>query len=369
MGAIADTRAKGDTLEERLDIILTLSFFCGVWMLLFGVLGLESLIHFVSKPVFTGFVSACGVITALSVTKDMLGVYVQKSPRIFEILPDILRAVPETSIMTMLIALISLLLMFILKFAQGKTKKLALKKPKRSCIDKTCELIPPILLLIVVGISMGGSLCSWTKSSSSSAPISVEPAIGEGASLPAYFYRDTSDIFVRSTNEQIIEDFTTNMQKINVSYTPTGSGSGQESLIQNQVDFAGTDVVFSDEDITRAPDIVIFPTVATAVCAVANIISENTRLDIIVSRDALVKIFTGVITHWDDPDILKDNANIHRLLPHEPIKTCMFGGVVLVKRNGFLSLILFSFSFLFIRFSSLLVSMHKLNLYVCRYTI
>jgi SulP family sulfate permease len=76
MGAVADTRVSGDSIAERLEIIMTLSLLCGVWMFVLGLLGLESLVGFVSRPVFTGFVSACGVITALSVSKDMFGVYV-----------------------------------------------------------------------------------------------------------------------------------------------------------------------------------------------------------------------------------------------------------------------------------------------------
>ena len=137
MGAVADTRVSGDSIAERLEIIMTLSLLCGVWMFVLGLLGLESLVGFVSRPVFTGFVSACGVITALSVSKDMFGVYVvikirfspsdnphsntttgtsKNHQSFFEIVPNLVSAIPSTSLMTFLIAFISIALMMILKY-------------------------------------------------------------------------------------------------------------------------------------------------------------------------------------------------------------------------------------------------------------
>ena len=191
MGAVADTRVTGDSISERLEVIMALSMMCGIWMFVLGLLGLESLVHFVSRPVFTGFVSACGVITALSVSKDMFGVYAEKSPRIFEIVPNLVSALPDTSWMTLSITLISITLMIILKYAQSKSKKKHSKEKSR--IRKCIEFIPPILLVIVAGISIGGGLCGWKEVDHVEEMYTlVEPALGEGASLTAHLYRETS---------------------------------------------------------------------------------------------------------------------------------------------------------------------------------
>ena len=60
-----------------------------------------------------------------------------------------------------------------------------------------------------------------------------------------------------------------------IKYTPTGSGDGIKSILKNHIDFAGTDVLIKNSTYvtyeTNAEDVLLIPSLATAICATANI--------------------------------------------------------------------------------------------------
>jgi phosphate transport system substrate-binding protein len=95
-----------------------------------------------------------------------------------------------------------------------------------------------------------------------------------------------------------------------LAYNPTGSGAGREQFIARHVDFAGSDSPLSRDQIEPAAERcngnpawhlpVVFGPVAVAY-----------HLDgvkqLVVNADVLAKIFSGWITDWNDPDIVKLN--------------------------------------------------------------
>ena len=111
-----------------------------------------------------------------------------------------------------------------------------------------------------------------------------------------------------------------------VRYTPTGSGNGIESILKNVVDFAGTDVLIKNSTFgthnTNSEAVLLIPSLATAICATANIpgfpIGEDFRL--VLSKELLANIFSGVIQFWDHEKILAENPNFLLFLPHEKIR-------------------------------------------------
>ncbi|KLO29888.1 phosphate-binding protein [Mycobacterium haemophilum] len=89
----------------------------------------------------------------------------------------------------------------------------------------------------------------------------------------------------------------------NVSYNPTGSGAGREQFIAGRVDFAGSDTPLLADQLAPAAkrckgnpawDL---PLVFGPVALVYNLPGVQT---LIVNSDALAKIFSGVITTWND---------------------------------------------------------------------
>jgi phosphate transport system substrate-binding protein len=95
-----------------------------------------------------------------------------------------------------------------------------------------------------------------------------------------------------------------------LAYNPTGSGAGREQFIARHVDFAGSDSPLSSDQIDAAAARcngnpawhlpIVFGPIAIAF-----------HLDgveqLVVNADVLAKIFSGAITSWDDPAIVRLN--------------------------------------------------------------
>ncbi|WP_165849897.1 phosphate ABC transporter substrate-binding protein PstS [Mycobacterium uberis] len=99
----------------------------------------------------------------------------------------------------------------------------------------------------------------------------------------------------------------------NMSYNPTGSGVGREQFIAGRVDFAGSDSPLLADQLAPAAkrckgnpawDL---PLVFGAVALVYNLPGVQT---LIVNSDALAKIFSGVITTWDDSILAALNPGV-----------------------------------------------------------
>src|SRR3984957_17779733 len=98
-----------------------------------------------------------------------------------------------------------------------------------------------------------------------------------------------------------------------LAYNPTGSGAGRDQFIAAHVDFAGSDSPLSRDQIDPAAERchgnpawhlpMVFGPVAVAY-----------HLDgvkqLVVNADILAKIFSGLITNWNDPAIVKLNPGV-----------------------------------------------------------
>lgn len=106
-----------------------------------------------------------------------------------------------------------------------------------------------------------------------------------------------------------------NSDGMNISYQPTGSGAGRQGIINNTVDFAGTDIPFTAEEKTKLKNpIVHTPVIAGAVAITYNL--PNVK-ELRLSRDTLAKIFNGEIKMWNDSIIKRDNPTVK--LPNKVI--------------------------------------------------
>jgi phosphate ABC transporter phosphate-binding protein len=99
----------------------------------------------------------------------------------------------------------------------------------------------------------------------------------------------------------------------NVSYNPTGSGAGREQFIAGHVDFAGADSPLVADQIGPAAkrcdgnpawDL---PLVFGPVALVYNLPGVE---GLVVSSDALAKLFSGRITLWNDPVLAALNPGV-----------------------------------------------------------
>lgn len=99
----------------------------------------------------------------------------------------------------------------------------------------------------------------------------------------------------------------------NVSYNPTGSAAGREQFVAGRVDFAGSDSPLSRSQTESAAKRCggnppwHLPLVFGPVAMIYHLDGVN---PLVVNADVLAKIFTGVITKWNDPAIVALNHGV-----------------------------------------------------------
>jgi len=110
-----------------------------------------------------------------------------------------------------------------------------------------------------------------------------------------------------------------------INYQGIGSGGGKKGIIDNTLDFAGSDSLLKDEEYTAGVDLQMYPMLAGAVVNVYNLqwakeIPSGTTLPALVfDRQTLVDIYNSKITKWNDAAILALNPDLKDYLPAETI--------------------------------------------------
>jgi phosphate transport system substrate-binding protein len=110
-----------------------------------------------------------------------------------------------------------------------------------------------------------------------------------------------------------------------INYQGIGSGGGKKAIIENTVDFAGSDSLLKDEEYTAGVDLQMYPMLAGAVVPVYNIqwakeVESGTNLPVLVlDRQTLVDIYNAKVTKWNDPKILAANSELAEYLPDAAI--------------------------------------------------
>jgi phosphate transport system substrate-binding protein len=117
-----------------------------------------------------------------------------------------------------------------------------------------------------------------------------------------------------------------------INYNGVGSGAGKTAIINNTVDFAGSDSLLSDQNYTDGKDLQMYPMVAGAVVPVYNIAFKPvptpeagktaiTLPKLVLDRQTLVDIYNGTVTNWSDPKIIAFNPGLKDFLPSAAITT------------------------------------------------
>ena len=97
---------------------------------------------------------------------------------------------------------------------------------------------------------------------------------------------------------------------VTLNYQGTGSGGGKKSIIDNTVDFAGSDSVLKAEEYTSGKDLQMYPMLAGAVVPIYNIEGLDPTKPIILDGATLAGIYTGKITKWNDVAITALNPGV-----------------------------------------------------------
>lgn len=129
--------APGRGSGELIVATATLALLVGVFLLLAGILRMGFIANFISDPVLTGFKAGVGLVIVVDQVPKLLGVHFDKGP-FFQNILSILHHLPETNVSTLLLALVTLALVF--------------------CLEHFLPRAPAPLFAVVLGIVASGLL-------------------------------------------------------------------------------------------------------------------------------------------------------------------------------------------------------------------
>ena len=144
------------------------------------------------------------------------------------------------------------------------------------------------------------------------------PALAAGSYSPA---NGTGSSYAGLAFQQWVDDGQT--EGLPVNYTPTSSPQGLDQYQAGITPFAGTEAEFSSllgtPDASIAGGFEYTPDVAGATAVMYNVDDQAGRkvTYLHLAPRTIARIFMGLITNWDDPDITADNLGLR--LPSHPI--------------------------------------------------
>lgn len=119
-------------IDEYIGMAMFLALFMGAIQLLLGVLRMGFLVNFLSKPVISGFTSAAAIIIGLSQLKHLLGISIENSNQLIDLLQNIVREIDEVNYIAIGIGIVALIFI--------------------KAIKKIHPKIPAALVVVVFGI-------------------------------------------------------------------------------------------------------------------------------------------------------------------------------------------------------------------------
>ena len=139
----------------------------------------------------------------------------------------------------------------------------------------------------VAALALAGTLAAHA--------VLAQQITGAGATFPAPVYTKWGEAAKAATG-------------IELNYQAIGSGGGQNQITNRTVDFGASDAPMDAAKLKEA-NLLQFPTVMGAVVPIVNLpgIAPNQMK---LTGDALVQIYLGKITKWNDPALVKLNPGV-----------------------------------------------------------
>jgi len=132
------------------------------------------------------------------------------------------------------------------------------------------------------------------------------PAEGEatrlnasGATFPLALYTKWVEVYKGLTN-------------VEINYAGGGSGQGKKDIAAQAVDFAGSDSVMTDEEITAATGghVLHIATTLGGIVPIYNIPELKDKAPLKLTGDQLAQIYLGKISKWNDPILVAENPDL-----------------------------------------------------------
>lgn len=166
-------------------------------------------------------------------------------------------------------------------------------------------------LRVRVGPLSGACICllfaltSCRREISEDSPLGARVSlVGAGAGFPAMLYQSWAISLYRD------------MPELKINYQSMGSGAGVKQVVRGVVDFGGSDIGMTPDEIAAARHgAMMLPMTAGAVVLAYNLSKLDRPLRL--SRTTYTDILLGKITRWNAPGIVADNPDAN--LPDLPI--------------------------------------------------
>jgi phosphate transport system substrate-binding protein len=161
-------------------------------------------------------------------------------------------------------------------------------------MNKKSNSMMVVMLVAAMILSACGSAANASSSTSVSSVSSQINGAGSTFALPVY------------------SDWIYTYQSINTSvtlnYQGIGSGGGKKGIIDNTLDFAGSDAMLSADEYAAGKDLQMYPTLAGAVVPIYNV--EGVNQTLVLDGVVLAGIYNATITKWNDPAIAALNPGV-----------------------------------------------------------
>ncbi len=161
---------------------------------------------------------------------------------------------------------------------------------------------------LVTGLVLLVSACaSPTPAEPTALPAGSVQINGAGATFPLPVYTEWTFAY------QYVDP------SVVINYQGIGSGGGKKGIVDNTIDFAGSDSLLKDEEYAAGKDLQMYPMLAGAVVPIYNIAGITTTITL--DRPTLAGIYAAQIAKWNDPAIVALNPDVAALLPDAAITT------------------------------------------------
>ncbi|MGJ8564607.1 MAG: SulP family inorganic anion transporter [Alphaproteobacteria bacterium] len=145
MTAAAAGKMAAQGSPEYLVVAILLALISGVMLFFMGLFKLGFVANFLSHPVISGFITASGVLIAVSQLKHILGVKVS-GHNLLEIGQSLLSKLPETNIPTLVIGVATTVFLF---WVRGNLKPLLIKAGMSEKIAGILARVGPVIAIVV----------------------------------------------------------------------------------------------------------------------------------------------------------------------------------------------------------------------------
>jgi phosphate transport system substrate-binding protein len=117
---------------------------------------------------------------------------------------------------------------------------------------------------------------------------------------------------------------------LKINYQGIGSGGGIKKTIDGTIDFGASDAAMTDGEMAKVKGgVLLIPTAGGAVSVVYNLPNKGLKL----SNKALVGIFQGKITNWNDPQIAQTNKGANLSGAIKPVVRADGSGTAFIFTN------------------------------------